>query len=139
MMRLRYFCMAAAVSLSLGAGALGAAEAPPQPAKPEGYNAQGKRDPFVPLVRNGRFVGVSKPGAQLGAVPTLFGILWDPQGQSIALLDDGEAKVGDTVEGYKVMEITRDTVTLGNGEEPIILQISFDEDEEEPLKGGEGR
>jgi hypothetical protein len=92
------------------------------------YDAQGKRDPFVALVRNGRLVGAVKAGAQVGALPTLFGILWDPQGQSIALLNDGEAKVGDVVEGYKVLEITRDTVVLENGPEPIILQITFDEE-----------
>lgn len=125
------------VSWSLGAGLVGAAQTPGLSGK-EGYEAQGKRDPFVPLVRNGRLVGLAKPGMQLGVVPTLFGILWDPQGQSIALLNDGEAKVGDIVEGYKVLDITRDTVTLGNGDEPIVLQISFEE-EEAPVKGGEGR
>lgn len=118
----------AVVSGLWGAGALSAAEAPVP---------QGKRDPFVPLVRNGRLVGMARSSTQVGALPTLFGIVWDPQGPSIALLNDGEAKVGDTVEGYKVLDITRDTVTLGNGDEPIVLQISFEE--EEPLKGGEGR
>lgn len=120
-------CHVAAFALSVIAGSA------------EAYDAQGRRDPFVPLVRNGRLVGITKPGAasQLGALPALFGILWDPQGQSIALLNDGEAKVGDIVEGYKVIEITRDTVTLGNGDEPVVLQISFEG--EEPIKGGEGR
>ena len=63
-------------------------------------------------------MGISKP--------TLYGILWDPGGKSLALINDAEAKVGDTVGGYQVKEIRKDAVVLVNGGEPVVLKISFD-------------
>ena len=82
-----------------------AAEQSPKPSSSFQYDSKGRRDPFTPLVRDGKLVNVI-PGTQLSVSrPVLFGILWDPGGQSIALLNDTEVKVGDTIGGYRVAEI----------------------------------
>lgn len=96
--------------------------------EPFTYDPAGHRDPFVALVRDGRLVGsVTQTGRVAGDRPVLYGILWDPGGRSIALINDVELKVGDTVAGYQVAEIQRDAVVLTNGGEPLVLTISFDE------------
>ena len=87
------------------------------------YDPQGKRDPFVPLVRDGRLLSGTGSGAVSTGEPTLHGILWDPNGHSLALIDDTEVKVGDTVAGYQVTEIRQDGVVLKNGEKSVVLTV----------------
>ena len=104
------------------------------------YDPAGHRDPFVALVRDGRLVGsVTQTGRVAADRPVLYGILWDPSGRSIALINDAELKVGDTVAGYRVAEIRQDAVVLANGGEPLVLTISFEEPSVAPggtTKGG---
>ena len=90
------------------------------------YTAKGKRDPFVPLVRDGQMVSMAQAAVPDSSLPMLHGILWDPYGQSIALINDLEAKVGDAVGEYQVIEIRHDAVVLSNGGEPVVLEINFD-------------
>ncbi len=116
-------------------------------ASPQGpsfqYDAKDRRDPFVALVRDGRLVFPSSMLQRGGTHPTLHGILWDPGGQSMALINDIEAKVGDAVNGYRVAEIRRDAVVLKNGGEPLVLQIDFETPPAKlspgTTKGGEAR
>lgn len=106
-----------------------------QQGQPWSYDPKGKRDPFIPLVRDGRFVSVtgdlSSPEA---SAPLLAGILWDPVGQSIALINDTEVRVGETISGYQVAEIRPDAVVLVREGETLMLQITF----EEPAKPKQG-
>jgi hypothetical protein len=90
------------------------------------YDAKGKRDPFIRLVRDGRIVTVTGATSESSA-PTLLGILWDPSGRSLALINDTEVKVGDTVGDYQVSEIRQDAVVLTRDGERITLQITFEE------------
>jgi len=93
------------------------------------YDAKGKRDPFVALVRDGRLVSAvpnTSPGSSL--TPVLGGILWDPGGQSIALINAEEVKVGDKVGDYQVSAIRQDAVVLVRDGEPLELRITFEED-----------
>ena len=120
------------VFTAAGLGAAGAEE--PKDAGPFRYDARGKRDPFLPLVKNGQLVNVGGSAA-LGGRPALYGILWDPAGESLALINDAEAKVGDVVNGYRVAEIRRDAVVLTvEGGEPLVLQLDF----EAPQKSSSG-
>ena len=90
------------------------------------YDPGSHRDPFVPLVREGRLVGVVAPSGAKTGKPVLYGILWDPGGNSIALINDGEVKVGDTISGYRVQEIRQDAVVLNSGGGPVVLEIAFE-------------
>ena len=91
------------------------------------YDAGGYRDPFIPLIQDGRFARTN-PVAQVDASkPVLYGILWDPSGQSVALINDAEVTVGDAVSGYQVQEIREDAVVLSDdGGHPLVLQVSFE-------------
>lgn len=88
------------------------------------YDAAGRRDPFEPLVRDGKLVSATDTRETVR--PVLYGILWDPGGQSIALINSAEYKVGDAVGTYQVSEIRRDAVVLTGGGEPLVLQIAFE-------------
>ena len=96
------------------------------------YDARGRRDPFVALVRDGRLVGAKGGPARSAGQPVLYGILWDPGGHSIALIDGTEAKVGDMVGDYHVKEIRQDAVVLSNGGAPVVLEIAFEAPSEGP-------
>lgn len=127
-----------ASSILMGALLLAAApvaRAEPPRKQPFQYNPAGRRDPFVSLLLNDRLVGSSSMPRDT-TKPTLYGILWDPGGQSIALIDDLEAKVGDTVRGYKVKTITRDEVVLEAEGQTVVLQIAFDNKLSEPTTEG---
>ena len=108
----------------------------PNPPQPSVYDAHNRRDPFVPLVREGRVLGGSSE-TTMGdcSQPTLGGILWDPSGHSIALINDSEFKVGDLLSecDYRVAEIRKDAVVLSREDESIVLRIAF-EDEAKPKK-----
>ena len=102
-----------------------AAQPPPEP---QPYDSKGKRDPFVALVREGRFVGTAgtfSSGSSVSGLQ-LAGILWDPGGNSLALINDTEVKVGDVVGEYHVMEIRQDAVVIVREGKPVVLHMSFD-------------
>ena len=102
------------------------------------YDAKGHRDPFVPLVRDGRIVN---PRAASGILPVLYGILWDPDGRSMALINDREVSVGDQVGAYRVEEIQPDAVVLADeGGERVVLGLAYESfdplDEANAVTGG---
>ena len=107
----------------VGSAAIAAAE---QTREPFRYDSKGRRDPFAVLVRDGRVVGVTQDAQVATSRPVLRGILWDPGGHSIALINDVEARIGDTINGYRVQDIRQDMVVLDNGGEPVVLQIAFE-------------
>ena len=83
----------AGLAIAATAGDLRAAA--PSASKPEGaapfhYEAKGRRDPFVPLVRDGHIVSTSGGVRGDSSKPVLYGVLWDPGGNSIALISQRE-------------------------------------------------
>ena len=102
------------------------AEPKPMHSLPFFYDAKNRRDPFVALVRDGRPVALSQQSIGEFTKPVLYGILWDAGGQSIALINERETKVGETVNGYRVKEIRQDAVVLEGEGGPVVLRIAFD-------------
>ena len=95
--------------------------------KPFRYDPQNRRDPFVPLVRDGRLATATAGQKIETSKPVLYGILWDPGGRSVALINNEEARVGDKVNEYLVKEIRQDAVVLASGGgEPFVLHITFE-------------
>jgi hypothetical protein len=71
------------------------------------------RDPFA----------IGGGSAEQGAgQASLSGIFCDPE-KSYCIIDGKVAKVGDEVSGYKILEITKDTVTVKAGDEIRTLRI----------------
>lgn len=105
-----------------------AARAADQPATGKGftYDAMDARDPFVALVRQGRLVAPSAGGSNFSTL-TLAGILWDPAGRSVALINDAEVTVGDLLGEYRVEDIRQDAVVLTRDGKTVVLQLTHDE------------
>ncbi|MFH0839948.1 MAG: hypothetical protein V1883_02900 [Candidatus Omnitrophota bacterium] len=76
------------------------------------YYSKGKRDPFIPLV-----TGEVRTGLGLEAVEDiddvrLEGIIFDPNGKSIVVLNDEILKEGDKMYNVEVLEINKNSVTI---------------------------
>lgn len=80
------------------AASLGAAE--PQVFR---YDAHGRRDPFEPYLTSGGDLRTPRTGGVTGTV-RVEGILWDRE-RPLALMNGDVRRVGDEVEGYRVVEI----------------------------------
>ena len=84
------------------------------------YRHKGKRDPMVPLVLpDGRRInppGLEEPatgGEQpRRAVSALQGIVYDPAGDSYAILDGQVVRKGEEYNGMRVLKIEPTTVTV---------------------------
>lgn len=124
-------CAAGAVwSLGCPAWAASVSKAPSADEAAEAvYEPGNRRDPFTPLARDGKIISPSAAGpTSPGAVGPLVldGILWDPKGQSIALISGVEVRKGDQVAGYVVRDIRKDAVVLEQGGDILVLQIDFE-------------
>ena len=130
MRRRRLLMTIQAAILVMAAGRPGwAAEAHAKEPDPEPfhYDAGGHRDPLIPLVKDGRVINAMSGASFESSKPILYGVLWDPKGSSIALINDVEAKVGDLVGDSRVLEIRQDSVVLGNGGEQLtVLQMNVE-------------
>ncbi|MBU4375891.1 MAG: hypothetical protein KKD29_00250 [Candidatus Omnitrophica bacterium] len=76
------------------------------------YYSKGKRDPFIPLV-----TGEVRTSLGLQAVEDiddvrLEGVIFDPNGKSIVVLNDEILKEGDKMYNVEVLKITKDSVTI---------------------------
>ena len=92
------------------------------------YNDKGKRDPFVPLVdENGRYLLDEEGFCSFDSL-SLSGILWDPQGKSSALINNQIVKIGDSIGGFKISNVTKNSVTLFKDGEEYIMRLSISED-----------
>lgn len=72
------------------------------------YDAQGKRNPFIPLVSaDGRFINLEKEAKAKGDL-AIEGISYDKNGRSYAIVNGLVVEIGDTVLGYQVLTINAD-------------------------------
>ena len=94
------------------------------------YQPEGRRDPFSPLVRDGRVIVPVQSATNekgLAVLPVLHGILWDAGGHSLAIIDDVEVQAGQVVRGYQVVEIRRDAVILDRNGKHITVPLNVEE------------
>lgn len=69
------------------------------------------RDPFADGMRQG------------GSAFSLAGILWDPN-KPLAIINGQTLGVGETVDGFKVLVIAADHVTVSDGQQTIELPLN---------------
>lgn len=94
------------------------------------YDDKGKRDPFVSLVdQNGRYLLETELFYSSSELQ-LSGILWDPQGRSSALINNQVVKIGETIYGFTIKDITKETVVISKGNQEFILIIPIKEKEQ---------
>ena len=78
------------------------------------YDRGDRRDPFIPLVGPGGVVNVSKLGSKDISIE---GIVYDPNGGSMVLINGEFYKEGDSVKGANVISIFHDHVILNQDKE----------------------
>jgi len=86
------------------------------------YNEHGKRDPFAPLVSpNGSLISYDSNIAVSDM--SLEGVVIDPQGKNLAIINGKIVKSGDLVGLYTVESIANDHVNLMNGKEHLTVKL----------------
>jgi len=115
-----------AVMMVLGLVTCGYAQPMPTPEEPFVYNDNGKRDPFMKLVTADGVI-ISYDMDLLVADLTLEGIIFDPQGNSLAIINGKIVKTDDKIGLFTVSGIEQNKVFLSKGQENFVLELKKEE------------
>lgn len=86
------------------------------------YDAQGRRDPFIPLVTpDGRLLKIEKK--EDAEALAIEGIIYDKYDLSYAVISGEVVKVGDAIAGYRVLKIEKNKVILIKDGQPMELEL----------------
>jgi len=89
------------------------------------YDAQGKRNPFIPLVTpEGRLLKLDKQSASSVEGLTIEGIIYDKTGRSFAIANTLVVGVGDMVGDYRVLEIQENKVIFIKDGESLEVELT---------------
>lgn len=92
------------------------------------YNAEGKRNPFSPLVTaDGRLIRLEEE-VQNPTGLSLQGIIYDDKGLSYAIVNASVVKVGDTIGKYQVLRIEKNCVIFISGGETFTIELKKEGD-----------
>jgi len=87
------------------------------------YDAQDKKDPFLPLVSSdGRILEPQIVKGSEGR-PQIEGIIYEAGGSSYAVVNGEVIKAGDTSGGYQVLEIQPEKVVFLKGSEKLEVEL----------------
>ena len=90
------------------------------------YEDKGRRDPFLSLVdKNGNYL-LETELVYSSSELQLSGILWDPQGKSSALINNQVVKVGESIFGFVINDITKESVVVSKDNQEFILRVSVE-------------
>ena len=98
----------------------------PKEETPFAYDDHGKRDPFWRLVSPSGAVLNYDSDLQLSDM-ALDGIISDPNGQSMAIINSVIVKTSDKIGLYVVTEVEKDKVILTKGAEVYVLKLKKEE------------
>ncbi|MCX5700835.1 MAG: hypothetical protein NTZ63_04780 [Candidatus Omnitrophica bacterium] len=91
------------------------------------YNAQGRRNPFIPLVTSdGRLVKLDREEDKGSTDLLVDGIIYDKQGLSYAIVNAEVLGVGDFAGAYRILKIESDKVVFLK--EDQIREVSITEE-----------
>lgn len=86
------------------------------------YNDHGKRDPFVPLVSSAGMVVTYDEDLSVNDL-SLEGIVADPSGNNIAIVNGKVVKANDRIGPYVVNIIAENHVEFLKGSEKFVLRL----------------
>ena len=95
-------------------------------AAPFVYDDHGKRDPFWRLVSPSGAI-LNYDSDLLVSDMVLEGIIADPNGKSVAIINSMVVKPNDKIGLFVVSEIEQDKVILNKGEESFVLKLKKEE------------
>lgn len=82
------------------------------------------RDPFLPLVtEDGRLLEWEGSSSDSNNTWTLEGIIFDPQGDSYAVINNDVVKAGDVIDDYQVSQIQPDKVILKRDDQSVEIEL----------------
>lgn len=87
------------------------------------YDSKGKRDPFIPLIGKGREFLFTEEAVESIAGIYLEGIVWDPDGASLAIINDEIMAEDGLVGGFRVKKISKEGVILIRDDEEYIVNL----------------
>jgi hypothetical protein len=104
------------------------------------YDAEGKRNPFIPLVsEEGKLLRLTgstpepakadqdmEPGMSV-MHPCVQGIVVDPRGSSFAVVNDEIVKEGDAIGDYQIVKIAADRVIFQKDGNPVEVIVHKEE------------
>lgn len=85
------------------------------------YGDHGRRDPFWPLISSSGAVLAYDDNLDFSDI-ILEGIIYDPLGEQIALINSKMVKTSDTIGGFLVVSIEQDRVVLRKDGQEFILR-----------------
>lgn len=91
------------------------------------YDAQNKRDPFIPLVTNEGFL-ISLESEKEFEDITLEGIIYDEKGTSYAIINSNIVKAGDNIGAITIMEIRKDKVLILKEGQILAIELAKEEE-----------
>ncbi len=86
------------------------------------YSDNGRRDPFWPLVSPSGAVLVYGENIDFADM-TLEGIIYDPRGERLAIVNGKIVKASDNVGGFAVISVEEERVVLQKDGKEFILQL----------------
>ena len=90
------------------------------------YDDHGRRDPLWRLISPGGAI-LSYETDVLISDMTLEGIIFDPQGKSLAIINSNIIRPNDRISLYTVQKIEPNRVTLIKGQESFVLELKKEE------------
>lgn len=93
--------------------------------KPYTYAYQGKRDPFVPLITPSGYLLNLEP--QDNSELRLEGIMYDPKGDSVAIINGELVRAGEAIGEAVVSSIEESKVMLIKNNEKMVLELRREE------------
>ena len=100
------------------------------------YESKGKRDPFVPLLLpDGQRISPPPDTEGMGSLSlnriALQGVVYDPSGDSFAILSGRVLRENEEWEGIRILKIEADTVTIWKDGETHQLVVREPEEEKD--------
>ncbi len=89
------------------------------------YKGQSKRDPFVPLITPAGYLVNLEP--EKNPSLNLEGIMYDPKGDSIAIINGELVRVGDTIGDAVLASIEPAKVTIIQNNQRVELELRREE------------
>ena len=90
------------------------------------YNDKGRRDPLLRLVTSDGVVMNYDADVEISDI-TLEGIIYDPDGNSMAIVNGRVVRVNDKIGYFTVVEITSEKVVFSKGAEKFELTLKKEE------------
>ena len=90
------------------------------------YEDEGKRNPFIPMVTDdGQLLNID--GKEEDTELNLEGIIYDTEGQSMAIINGEILRKNDSIGNVKIIEVRRDSVVYVKGGEVFTLNAEEEE------------